>query len=141
MIEYLADEFKKEQSIDLLQDKLAVQRLREAAEKAKCELSSTSQTDINLPFLTADATGPKHLNLRLSRSKFEQLIGELVAKSLEPCRKALADAGKTAGDIDEVILVGGSTRVPLVLESTALWSSSHVWGKKSKKRNLTRGGT
>ena len=93
---------------------MVLQRLKEAAERAKIELSSAVQTDINLPFLTADATGPKHLNLNLSRAKFEQLVGDLVQRSLEPCRKALKDAGKSAGDIDEVILVGGSTRVPLV---------------------------
>ncbi len=115
IIDYLMDEFKKDTGVDVSKDRMVLQRLKEAAERAKIELSSVPETDINLPFLTADATGPKHLNLRLSRSKFEQLVGELVAKSLEPCRKALADAGKTAGDIDEVILVGGSTRVPLVL--------------------------
>jgi molecular chaperone DnaK len=115
IIDYLIDEFKKDTGVDVSKDRMVLQRLKEAAERAKIELSSVPETDINLPFLTADATGPKHLNLRLSRSKFEQLVGELVAKSLEPCRKALADAGKTAGDIDEVILVGGSTRVPLVL--------------------------
>ena len=114
LIDYLIAEFKKESGIDVGSDRMVLQRLKEAAERAKIELSSVAETDINLPFLTADATGPKHLNLRLSRSKFEQLIGELVARTLEPCRKALADAGKTAGDIDEVILVGGSTRVPLV---------------------------
>jgi len=115
IIDYLLDEFKKDTGVDVSKDRMVLQRLKEAAERAKIELSSVPETDINLPFLTADATGPKHLNLRLSRSKFEQLIGDLVAKSLEPCRKALADAGKTAGDIDEVILVGGSTRVPMVL--------------------------
>ncbi len=114
IIDYLIDEFKKENGIDVSSDRMVLQRLKEAAERAKIELSSVAETDINLPFLTADATGPKHLNLRLSRSKFEQLVGELVERSLEPCRKALKDAGKTAGDIDEVILVGGSTRVPLV---------------------------
>ena len=114
IIDYLMEEFKKESGIDVSSDRMVLQRLKEAAERAKIELSSVPETDINLPFLTADATGPKHLNLRLSRSKFEQLVGELVTRTLEPCRKALADAGKTAGDIDEVILVGGSTRVPLV---------------------------
>jgi molecular chaperone DnaK len=114
LIDYLINEFKKESSIDVGQDKMVLQRLKEAAERAKIELSSVTETDINLPFLTADATGPKHLNLRLSRSKFEQLISDLVARTLEPCRKALADAGKAPGDIDEVILVGGSTRVPMV---------------------------
>ena len=114
IIDYLIEEFRKESGIDVGSDRMVLQRLKEAAERAKIELSSVPETDINLPFLTADATGPKHLNLRLSRSKFEQLVGELVKRTLEPCRKALADAGKTAGDIDEVILVGGSTRVPLV---------------------------
>ena len=114
LIDYLIAEFKKESGIDVGQDRMVLQRLKEAAERAKIELSSVPETDINLPFLTADATGPKHLNLRLSRSKFEQLIGDLVARTLEPCRQALADAKKKAGDIDEVILVGGSTRVPLV---------------------------
>ncbi|MGC6418247.1 MAG: molecular chaperone DnaK [Bradymonadia bacterium] len=114
LIDYLIAEFKKESGIDVGQDRMVLQRLKEAAERAKIELSSVPETDINLPFLTADATGPKHLNLRLSRSKFEQLISDLVARTLEPCRKALADAKKKAGDIDEVILVGGSTRVPLV---------------------------
>jgi molecular chaperone DnaK len=114
LIDYFIEEFKKESGIDVGQDRMVLQRLKEAAERAKIELSSVTETDINLPFLTADATGPKHLNLRLSRSKFEQLISDLVARTLEPCRKALADAGKAPGDIDEVILVGGSTRVPMV---------------------------
>ena len=115
VIDYLMQEFKKESGLDVSKDRMVLQRLKEAAERAKIELSSVMETDVNLPFLTADATGPKHLNLRLSRSKFEQLIGDLVEHSLEPCRKALADAGKTPGDIDEVILVGGSTRTPMVL--------------------------
>jgi molecular chaperone DnaK len=114
IIDYLIDEFKKESGLDVSKDRMVLQRLKEAAERAKIELSSAVQTDINLPFLTADATGPKHLNLNLSRAKFEQLVGALVQRSLEPCRQALKDAGKSAGDIDEVILVGGSTRVPLV---------------------------
>jgi molecular chaperone DnaK len=114
LITYFIDEFKKEAGVDVSEDRMVLQRLKEAAERAKIELSSVAETDINLPFLTADATGPKHLNLRLSRSKFEQLIGDLVARTLEPCRQALADANKAAGDIDEVILVGGSTRVPMV---------------------------
>ena len=108
IIDYLIEEFKKDSGIDIGKDRMVLQRLKEAAERAKIELSSAMQTDINLPFLTADATGPKHLNLTLSRSKFEQLIGDLVQRSLEPCRKALKDANKTSGDIDEVILVGGS---------------------------------
>ncbi|MHA7836740.1 MAG: molecular chaperone DnaK [bacterium] len=114
VMDYLIDEFKKDQGIDLRNDPMAVQRLREAAEKAKIELSSAQSTDINLPYITADQTGPKHLTMKLSRSKFEQLIEDLVDRSLEPCRKALADAGLSASEIDEVVLVGGSTRVPLV---------------------------
>ena len=114
VIEYLVQEFKKDQGIDLRQDPMAVQRLREAAEKAKIELSTAQTTDINLPYITADASGPKHLTLKLSRAKFEQLIDDLVERSLEPCRKALKDAGLSANEIDEIVLVGGSTRVPLV---------------------------
>ena len=114
VIEYLVDEFKKDQGIDLTQDPMAIQRLREAAEKAKMELSSAQTTDINLPYITADQSGPKHLTLKLTRSKFEQLVDDLVERTLEPCRSALADAGLSASDIDEVVLVGGSTRVPLV---------------------------
>ena len=114
IIDYLMEEFKKESGVDVSADRMVLQRLKEAAERAKIELSSVAETDINLPFLTADATGPKHLNLRLSRSKFEQLVGDLVTRTLGPCRQALSDAGKTAGDIDQVILVGGSTRTPLV---------------------------
>ncbi len=116
VINYLVEEFKKDQAIDLTKDPMAMQRLREAAEKAKIELSSAASTDINLPYVTADQSGPKHLNVKLSRAKFEQLIGELVERSLEPCRKALADAGLKPSEIDEVVLVGGSTRVPLVQE-------------------------
>jgi molecular chaperone DnaK len=114
IIDYLIDEFKKDQGLDLRSDPMAVQRLREAAEKAKIELSSAQSTDINLPYITADKSGPKHLTMKLSRAKFEQLIDDLVERSLEPCRRALADAGLSASDIDEVVLVGGSTRVPLV---------------------------
>jgi molecular chaperone DnaK len=114
LIEYLLAEFKKESGLDVSKDRMVLQRLKEAAERAKIELSSVSATDINLPFLTADATGPKHLTLRLSRSKFEQLVGDLVTRSLGPVKQALKDAGKTPGDIDEVILVGGSTRTPMV---------------------------
>ena len=114
LVEYLADEFKKEQGIDLKKDKLALQRLKEAAEKAKIELSSAAQTEINLPYITADASGPKHLTLKLTRSKFEALVDDLVQKTIEPCKKALKDAGLKAGDIDEVILVGGMTRMPKV---------------------------
>jgi molecular chaperone DnaK len=116
IIDYLADEFKKEQGIDLRNDKLALQRLKEAAEKAKIELSSSVQTEVNLPFITADQTGPKHLNIKLSRSKLEQLVDDLVQRTIEPCRAALKDAGLKAGDIDEVILVGGMTRMPRVIE-------------------------
>ena len=114
LVEYLADEFKKEQGMDLRNDKLALQRLKEAAEKAKIELSSTNQTEINLPYITADATGPKHLTLKLTRAKFEALVDDLVQRTIEPCKKALKDAGLSAGEIDEVILVGGMTRMPKV---------------------------
>ncbi|WPP03259.1 molecular chaperone DnaK [Methylocella tundrae] len=116
LVEYLADEFKKENGIDLKKDKLALQRLKEAAEKAKIELSSATQTEINLPYITADATGPKHLTLKLTRAKFEALVDDLIQKTVEPCRKALKDAGLTAGEINEVVLVGGMTRMPKVQE-------------------------
>src|SRR6186713_1255189 len=116
LVEYLADEFQKEQGINLRNDKLALQRLKEAAEKAKIELSSTTQTEINLPFITADATGPKHLTLKLTRAKFEALVDDLVQKTVEPCRKALKDAGLTAAEIGEVVLVGGMSRMPKVQE-------------------------
>jgi molecular chaperone DnaK len=114
IVDYVATEFKKEQGVDLKQDKLALQRVREASEKAKIELSSREQTDINLPYITADATGPKHLNIKITRAKFESLIEALVNRSIEPCRIALKDAGLSAAEIDDVILVGGSTRVPMV---------------------------
>ncbi|XPV75374.1 MAG: molecular chaperone DnaK [Desulfovibrio sp.] len=114
VIEYLVDEFKRENGIDLSSDRMALQRLKEAAEKAKHELSSTMETEVNLPFITADANGPKHMMVKISRAKLEKLVEDLVARTVEPCRKALADAGLTAGDIDEVILVGGMTRMPLV---------------------------
>jgi len=114
IMDYLLEEFKKDTGMDVSGDKMVIQRLKEAAEKAKIELSSTSETNINLPFLTADATGPKHLDVNLSRAKFEQLIRPLVKRSIEPCQKALKDAKKSTTDIDEIILVGGSTRVPLV---------------------------
>ena len=117
VIDFLADEFKAEQGIDLRSDRMALQRLKEAAEKAKIELSSTTQTEVNLPFITADQTGPKHLNVKLSRSKLEQLVDGLVQRSLEPCKKALKDAGVSAGEIDEVILVGGMTRMPKIVET------------------------
>ena len=116
LVGYLADEFQKEQGINLRNDKLALQRLKEAAEKAKIELSSTTQTEINLPFITADQTGPKHLTMKLTRSKFEALVDDLVQKTIEPCRKALKDAGLTAGEIGEVVLVGGMTRMPKIQE-------------------------
>jgi molecular chaperone DnaK len=114
LMDYLIDEFKKEQGIDLHNDKLALQRVREAAEKAKVELSSAQQTDVNLPYVTADATGPKHLNVKITRAKFESLVGDLVMRTLEPCKKALEDAGLSKSDITEVLLVGGQTRMPLV---------------------------
>jgi molecular chaperone DnaK len=116
VIDYLADEFKRDQGIDLRKDKLALQRLKEAAEKAKIELSSSKETEINLPFITADATGPKHLVLKLTRAKLESLVDDLIERTLGPCRAALKDAGVTAGEINEVILVGGMTRMPKVIE-------------------------
>src|SRR5246500_2567972 len=117
VIDYLADEFKKEQTIDLRNDKLALQRLKEAAEKAKIELSSSTQTEVNLPFITADQTGPKHLNIKLTRAKLEQLVDDLIQKTVEPCKNALKDAGLKASEIQEVILVGGMTRMPKVIEA------------------------
>ena len=116
LVEYLSGEFKKEQGIDLTKDKLALQRLKEAAEKAKIELSSATQTEINLPYITADASGPKHMALKLTRAKFEALVDDLIQRTVEPCRKALKDAGLSAGQIDEVVLVGGMTRMPKVQE-------------------------
>ncbi len=117
IIEYLADEFKKEQSIDLKKDELALQRLKEAAEKAKIELSSSVQTDVNLPFITADKDGPKHLNIKLTRAKLESLVADLIERTVQPCKAALKDAGIKASDISEVILVGGMTRMPKVIET------------------------
>ncbi|GAB3483211.1 molecular chaperone DnaK [Marinomonas epiphytica] len=128
VIEFLADEFKKESGIDLHSDPLALQRLKEAGEKAKVELSSSSQTEVNLPYITADATGPKHLNVKLTRSKLESLVEELVVNSLEPCRQALKDAELSASEIDEVILVGGQTRMPLVQSKVA-----EFFGKEPRK--------
>ena len=128
VIDWLISEFKKEQGIDLNNDKMALQRLKEAAEKAKKELSSSLQTDINLPYLTADASGPKHLNVSLTRSKFEELIRDLVEKTRIPCEKAIKDAGLTLNDINEVILVGGSTRIPLVQETV-----KNIFNKESNK--------
>jgi len=116
LVNYLADEFKKEQGIDLRGDKLALQRLKEGAEKAKIELSSATQTEINLPFITADQSGPKHLTMKLTRAKFEALVDDLVQKTVGPCKAALKDAGLTAGEIEEVVLVGGMTRMPKVQE-------------------------
>jgi len=117
IIDYLADEFKKEQGIDLRRDKLALQRLKEAAEKAKIELSSAMQTEVNLPFITADQAGPKHLNIKLTRAKLEALVEELINRTVEPCKAALRDAGLKASEIDEVVLVGGMTRMPKVAET------------------------
>jgi molecular chaperone DnaK len=128
VIEYLVAEFKKDQGIDLSQDPMAMQRLREASEKAKIELSTASTTDLNLPFITADQSGPKHMNLKLSRSKFEQLVDDLVTRTLEPCRKALADAALSPAEIDEVVLVGGSTRIPLVQQKV-----KELFGKEPNK--------
>ena len=116
LVEYLAGEFKKEHGIDLTKDKLALQRLKKAAEDAKIALSSATQTEINEPYITADATGPKHLSMKLTRAKFETLVDDLIQRTVEPCRKALKDAGMTAGEIGEVVLVGGMTRMPKVQE-------------------------
>ncbi len=116
LIDWLADEFKKTEGIDLRKDPMALQRLKEAAEKAKCELSTTSQTEVNLPFITADASGPRHMNLSITRAKFEQLVDDLIERTAGPCRQALKDAGLSPSDIDEVVLVGGSTRIPKVQE-------------------------
>jgi molecular chaperone DnaK len=128
LVDYLADEFKKEQGIDLRSDKLALQRLKEAAEKAKIELSSASQTEVNLPFITADASGPKHLQLKLTRAKFESIVEDLIKRTIEPCRAALKDAGISAGEIDEVVLVGGMTRMPKVQEEV-----KNFFGKEPHK--------
>ena len=128
IMDYLVDEFKKDSGIDLKQDMLALQRLKESAEKAKIELSSSAQTDVNLPYITADATGPKHMNVKLTRAKLEQLVDELILRSLEPCKTALKDAGVTAADIDEVILVGGQTRMPKVQEAV-----EKLFGKQPRK--------
>ena len=116
VIDWLVNEFKKDQGIDLKNDRMALQRLKEAAERAKIELSSAQETEINLPFITADASGPKHLALKLTRSKFEQLVDDLITRSIEPCKRALADAGLSAGDVNEVVLVGGMTRMPKVIQ-------------------------
>src|SRR5512136_3109483 len=116
VIDYLADEFRKDQGIDLRKDRMALQRLKEAAEKAKCELSTVTETDINLPFVTADQSGPKHLNMKLTRAKLEQLVADIVERSVDPCKKALEDAKKSPSDINEVLLVGGQTRMPMIIE-------------------------
>jgi len=128
LIDYLADEFKKENGVDLHNDPLALQRLKEAAEKAKIELSSSNQTDVNLPYITADASGPKHLNVKVTRAKLESLVEELVKRSIEPCRVAMKDAGLDVSDINEVILVGGQTRMPLVQRTVA-----EFFGKEPRK--------
>ena len=128
VVDYLLNEFKKESGIDLKSDKLALQRLKEAAEKAKIELSSTSQTEINLPFVTADKTGPKHINLKMTRAKLEALVEDLIARTVPPCKTALKDAGLSAGDISEVILVGGMTRMPKVIEQV-----KNFFGKEPNK--------
>ena len=128
LIDHLADEFKKEQGVDLKNDPMAIQRLKEAAEKAKIELSSSTQTDINLPYVTADASGPKHLNMKLTRAKLESLVDDLVTRTLDPCKQALSDAGLNASDINEVILVGGQTRMPKVQEAV-----QNFFGKEPKK--------
>ena len=128
VIDHLAEEFLRENSVDLRQDPMALQRLKEAAEKAKCELSSSASTDINLPFITADASGPKHLNVTLSRARFEQIVDDLIQRTKQPCIQAIQDAGLSASDIDEVILVGGSTRIPKVQQVV-----SEVFGKDPNK--------
>jgi len=128
LIDYLSDEFKKDTSVDLHNDPLALQRLKEAAEKAKIELSTSQQTDVNLPYITADATGPKHLNIKLTRAKLESLVEELVNRSIEPCKMALKDAGLSASDIDDVILVGGQTRMPMVQQKV-----KDFFGKEPRK--------
>ncbi|MDE3059946.1 MAG: molecular chaperone DnaK [Pseudomonadota bacterium] len=128
IIDFLADEFKRDQGIDLRNDKLALQRLKEAAEKAKIELSNSLQTDVNLPFITADQTGPKHLNIKLTRAKLESLVDDLIQKTIEPCKNALKDAGISAKDIDEVILVGGMTRMPKVIDTV-----KNFFGKEPHK--------
>ncbi|OGQ22594.1 MAG: molecular chaperone DnaK [Deltaproteobacteria bacterium RIFCSPLOWO2_02_FULL_44_10] len=128
LMEYLISEFKKDQGIDVSKDKMVLQRLKEAAEKAKIELSSVMETEVNLPFLTADASGPKHMTLKLTRAKFEALVDDLLQKTLEPCKKALHDAGKKPSDIDEVVLVGGSTRIPKIQELV-----KNLFGKEPHK--------
>jgi len=128
VMDYLADEFKKDQGIDLRNDKMALQRLKEAAEKAKMELSTAMETDVNLPFITADASGPKHLNIKFTRAKLESLVGDLVDKTIEPCKLAIRDSGLKVGDINEIILVGGMTRMPMVQEKV-----KQIFGKEPHK--------
>ena len=128
IIDWICDEFKRDQGIDLKQDRMALQRLKEAAEKAKMELSTVMQTELNLPFITADATGPKHLSMNLSRSKLEQLVGDLIDRTTAPCRQAMTDAGITAGQIDEVVMVGGMTRMPAVADKV-----KEIFGKEPHK--------
>ena len=128
IMDYLVEEFKKDQGVDLTKDMLALQRLKESAEKAKIELSSSAQTDVNLPYITADASGPRHMNIKITRSKLESLVSELISRSIEPCRIAMKDAGVTAADIDEVILVGGMTRMPKVQEAV-----ESLFGKAPRK--------
>lgn len=128
LINYPVEEFKKDQGIDLRNDPLAMQRLKEAAEKAKIELSSAQQTDVNLPYITADATGPKHMNIKVTRAKLESLVEDLVNRSIEPLKVALQDAGLSVSDIDDVILVGGQTRMPMVQKKVA-----EFFGKEPRK--------
>ena len=128
IIDYICDEFKKSDAVDLRADKLALQRVKEASEKAKIELSSTTQTDISLPFITADASGPKHLNIKLTRAKYESLVEDLIAKTIEPCKVALKDADLSTSDITEVVLVGGMTRMPKVQEAV-----KNFFGKEPHK--------
>ncbi|SQB26075.1 molecular chaperone DnaK [Citrobacter koseri] len=132
MINYLVEEFKKDQGIDLRNDPLAMQRLKEAAEKAKIELSSAQQTDVNLPYITADATGPKHMNIKVTRAKLESLVEDLVNRSIEPLKVALQDAGLSVSDINDVILVGGQTRMPMVQKKVAEFLA------KNRVKTLTR---
>jgi len=117
LIDYIAEEFKKEAGVDLKKDVLALQRLKEAAEKAKIELSSAQQTEVNLPYITADASGPKHLAVKITRAKFESLVEELIKRTIDPCKMALKDAGLSTSQIDDVILVGGQTRMPKVMDA------------------------
>jgi molecular chaperone DnaK len=128
IIDYLVSEFKKDQGVDLAKDPLALQRLKDAAEKAKIELSSSQQTDINLPYITADASGPKHMEMRLTRAKLESLVEDLISRSMEPCKMALKDAGLSTSEISDVILVGGQTRMPKVQEAV-----KEMFGKEPRR--------